>query len=109
MHLELCIFCFALLDIDQLITISGMVIRTSNIMPEMKQGYFKCTVCEHGAQAGIDRGRIIEPVLCPNCNTNHSFTLVHNRSTFTDKQIIRLQEDLGNYFLGCHVRSYANS
>ncbi|ODN02850.1 DNA replication licensing factor MCM4 [Orchesella cincta] len=81
-------------DIDQLITISGMVIRTSNIMPEMKSGFFKCTVCEYGANAEIDRGKILEPVLCPNCNTNHSFTLVHNRSAFTDKQIIRLQEDL---------------
>lgn len=72
-----------------------MVIRVSNIMPEMHSGYFKCTVCQYGAIAEIERGKILEPVLCPHCSTNHSFTLIHNRSTFTDKQVIRLQEDLG--------------
>ena len=82
-------------EIDQLVTISGMVIRTSNLMPEMREGFFKCSVCDHGANAEIDRGKILEPVLCPSCNTNFSFTLIHNRSNFVDKQLIRLQEDLG--------------
>ena len=71
------------------------MIRTSNIIPEMRDGYFECTVCSYGATAEIDRGRILEPVVCPHCNTNFSFTMIHNRSTFVDKQMIRLQEDLG--------------
>ncbi|CAG7717467.1 unnamed protein product [Allacma fusca] len=81
-------------DIDQLVTVSGMVIRSSNIIPEMREGYFECSVCLYGATAEIDRGRILEPVVCPHCNTNFSFSLIHNRSTFVDKQMIRLQEDL---------------
>lgn len=79
-------------DIDQLITISGMVIRTSNIMPEMREAFFKCIVCQFTTTVEIDRGRITEPTLCSSCNTNHCFTLVHNRSQFTDKQMIKLQE-----------------
>ncbi|XP_063905700.1 DNA replication licensing factor MCM4 [Zophobas morio] len=79
-------------DIDQLITISGMVIRTSNIMPEMREAFFKCIVCSFTTSVEIDRGRITEPTLCTSCNTNHCFTLVHNRSQFTDKQMIKLQE-----------------
>ncbi|XP_056645438.1 DNA replication licensing factor MCM4 [Diorhabda sublineata] len=79
-------------DIDQLITISGMVIRTSNIMPEMREAFFKCIVCQFCTTVEIDRGRINEPTLCTSCNTNHTFTLVHNRSQFTDKQMIKLQE-----------------
>ncbi|CAG9762182.1 unnamed protein product [Ceutorhynchus assimilis] len=79
-------------DIDQLITISGMVIRTSNIMPEMREAFFKCIVCQFATSAEIDRGRITEPTLCSSCNTNHCFTLVHNRSQFTDKQMVKLQE-----------------
>ena len=43
-------------------------------------------------QVEIERGRILEPTLCSQCNTNHSFSLVHNRSKFTDKQMIKLQE-----------------
>ncbi|KAL1512769.1 hypothetical protein ABEB36_002301 [Hypothenemus hampei] len=79
-------------DIDQLITISGMVIRSSNIMPEMREAFFKCIVCQFTTTVEIDRGRITEPTLCSSCNTNHCFTLVHNRSQFTDKQMIKLQE-----------------
>lgn len=86
-------------DIDQLITISGMVIRTSNIMPEMREAFFKCNVCAYSITVEIDRGRIAEPTLCQQCSTNHSFTMVHNRSQFTDKQMIKLQESPGNYTL----------
>ncbi|VEN42706.1 unnamed protein product [Callosobruchus maculatus] len=80
------------LDIDQLITISGMVIRTSNIIPEMREAFFKCIVCQFTTTVEIDRGRINEPTLCTSCNTNYCFTLVHNRSQFTDKQMVKLQE-----------------
>lgn len=79
-------------DIDQLISISGMVIRTSNIIPEMREAFFKCIVCAFTTSVEIDRGRIAEPTLCSHCNTNYCFQLVHNRSQFTDKQLVKLQE-----------------
>jgi DNA replication licensing factor MCM4 len=86
-------------DIDQLITVSGMVIRTSGIIPEMREAFFQCHVCRSVKSAEIERGRIAEPTLCTNCNTNHSFQLVHNRSQFTDKQLIKIQESPGlKYF-----------
>lgn len=79
-------------DIDQLISISGMVIRSSNIIPEMREAFFRCIVCSFTTAVEIDRGRIAEPTLCSHCNTNHCFQLVHNRSQFSDKQMIKLQE-----------------
>lgn len=79
-------------DIDQLITITGMVIRASNLMPEMNEALFRCSVCHLEASVEVERGRIAEPTLCTNCNTNHSFALVHNRSRFSDKQMVKLQE-----------------
>lgn len=79
-------------DIDQLITICGMVIRSTNIIPEMREAFFKCIVCSFTTAVEIDRGRIHEPTLCSNCNTNHCFQLIHNRSQFTDKQMVKLQE-----------------
>ena len=79
-------------DIDQLITITGMVIRSSNLIPEMAEAFFKCSQCGMTAEVEIERGRIQEPTLCSHCNTNHSFVLVHNRSKFSDKQMIKLQE-----------------
>ncbi|XP_063694403.1 DNA replication licensing factor mcm4-A-like [Bolinopsis microptera] len=79
-------------DIDQLITISGMVIRSSNIIPEMTEAFFLCYVCQKTHTVEIDRGRIAEPGVCPNCETRHSMSIVHNRCVFTDKQMIKLQE-----------------
>ncbi|KAG8133574.1 hypothetical protein E2320_011368 [Naja naja] len=76
----------------QLITISGMVIRTSQLIPEMQEAFFKCQVCGFTARVEIDRGRIAEPSACKNCNTTHSMNLIHNRSLFSDKQMIKLQE-----------------
>ncbi|XP_075262884.1 DNA replication licensing factor MCM4-like [Convolutriloba macropyga] len=79
-------------DIDQLITVSGMVIRTSGIIPEMRQALFQCVVCGHVETVEVDRGRISEPIVCQRCQTNHSFSLIHNRSLFDDKQIVKMQE-----------------
>ena len=79
-------------DIDQLITITGMVIRASDRMPEMCEAVFRCSVCHFVVSVEVERGRIAEPTLCTNCNTNHSFAMQHNRSQFNDKQMIKLQE-----------------
>jgi len=56
--------------------------------------FFRCLVCQHTVQAEIDRGRISEPDRCPRdvCNSKGTMSLIHNRSEFTDKQVVRLQE-----------------
>lgn len=79
-------------DIDQLITITGMVIRSSNLMPEMNEALFRCSVCKFEASVEVERGRIAEPTLCTNCNTNHTFSIIHNRSHYSDKQMVKIQE-----------------
>jgi DNA replication licensing factor MCM4 len=81
-------------DLDKLVSIKGLVIRTSAIIPDMKEAFFKCAVCGHTVQADIDRGKITEPTRCPRgvCESQNSMQMVHNRSTFSDKQVIKLQE-----------------
>merc|ERR550519_1107413 len=79
-------------DIDQLISITGMVTRASDLIPEMAEAVFRCSVCRYTVTAELERGRIHEPTLCQHCSTNHSFSLVHNRSRFSDKQMVKLQE-----------------
>lgn len=79
-------------DIDQLVTISGMVIRTSGIVPEMREAFFKCAVCGAPSSAELERGRVHEPAHCALCNTAYCFQLIHNRSHFSDKQLVKLQE-----------------
>lgn len=76
-------------DIDQLITISGMVIRSSQLIPEMQEAFFQCQVCAFSTRVEVDRGRIAEPAVCRHCNNTHSLALIHNRSVFSDKQMVR--------------------
>ncbi|GBG71882.1 hypothetical protein CBR_g10818 [Chara braunii] len=66
-------------DIDQLVQIRGMIIRCSQIIPDIKEAFFKCLVCGHSPDpVFIDRGRIQEPTACarPECATKNSMTLV---------------------------------
>ncbi|OTB05941.1 hypothetical protein M426DRAFT_319324 [Hypoxylon sp. CI-4A] len=81
-------------DMDKLICIKGLVIRTTPVIPDMKQAFFKCSVCSHSLLVGLDRGKIREPTECPRylCNSKNSMQIIHNRCEFEDKQVIKLQE-----------------
>lgn len=79
-------------NIDQLVSLKGMVLRCSSIIPELKQSFFRCYMCNVSIDILIDRGRIEEPSKCPSCNAIGGLELIHNRCLFTDKQLIRLQE-----------------
>lgn len=54
--------------------------------------FFQCHVCRATQSVEIDRGTINEPTVCQNCNTQQSMALLHNRSRFTDKQMVKMQE-----------------
>ncbi|KIJ37049.1 hypothetical protein M422DRAFT_178459 [Sphaerobolus stellatus SS14] len=81
-------------DTDKLVTIMGLVIRATPIIPDMKTAFFRCLTCSHTVQVEIDRGRIAEPQRCPRdlCRSEGTMNLIHNRCEFADRQIIRLQE-----------------
>ncbi|SCU99989.1 LANO_0F04654g1_1 [Lachancea nothofagi CBS 11611] len=81
-------------DIDKLISVKGLVLRSTPIIPDMKVAFFKCNICDHTMVVEIDRGVIQEPARCPRvaCNQPNSMSLVHNRCSFADKQVIKLQE-----------------
>ncbi|KAK4659269.1 MCM DNA helicase complex subunit [Podospora pseudocomata] len=81
-------------DMDKLVCIKGLVIRTTPVIPDMKDAFFKCSVCGHSVTVELDRGKIREPTECPRnrCKSKNSMQIIHNRCTFTDKQVIKLQE-----------------
>lgn len=81
-------------DMDKMIQIKGLVIRTTSVIPDMKEAFFKCNVCGHSVNALLDRGKIQEPTECPRarCGQKNSMQIVHNRCNFADKQVIKLQE-----------------
>ena len=79
---------------DQLVSIKGMVIRATPVIPDMRDAFFRCNVCNHSVNVGLERGRIREPTQCPRriCESKNSMQIIHNRCGFEDKQVIKLQE-----------------
>lgn len=86
--------CFTFTDTDKLVCIKGLVIRATPVIPDMRVAFFRCLVCSHTVQVEIDRGKITEPARCPRdvCAAVGAMSLVHNRCTFADRQVSRLQE-----------------
>jgi DNA replication licensing factor MCM4 len=81
-------------DIGTLVSVSGMVTRSSSIIPDQSLACFRCTKCSHEAITRNDRGNIDEPSKCPNgaCQAKFSMQLVYNCSAFVDKQMLKVQE-----------------
>lgn len=81
-------------DMDKLVSIKGLVIRTTPVIPDMKEAFFSCSVCGHSVLVSIDRGKIAEPARCSReaCKSKDTMQIVHNRCNFADKQVIKLQE-----------------
>jgi len=81
-------------DIEKLITLKGIVIRCSDLVPDMMSGLFRCTneECKNEVSVKLVHWTIPEPTKCSNCNQSHSFQLVHNDCGFQDKQMLKLQE-----------------
>ena len=79
-------------DVDQLVAIRGMVIRTSNLIPDLKMAFFRCNACNNSKEVMMDRGRIDHPEICDRCNNRKQFDIVHNRSIFANRQLIKMQE-----------------
>ncbi|MCJ1379633.1 hypothetical protein MMC17_002735 [Xylographa soralifera] len=85
-------------DMDKMVSIKGLVIRTTPVIPDMKTAFFRCQVCNHAVDVPLDRGKIAEPTICPRrlCAAQNSMQIVHNRCQFADKQVIKLQETPDN-------------
>lgn len=81
-------------DIERLISVKGIVIRCSDLVPDMATASFRCTTdnCAGNQTVQLQQWTIEEPTRCSLCNKRHSFEIVHNDCTFNDKQLLKLQE-----------------
>lgn len=79
-------------NINRLISVRGIVIRASEVYPDMKTAFFRCSNCRTETKVGLDHARVQEPTECPSCRFKSSFELIHNLCDFADKQYIKFQE-----------------
>jgi DNA replication licensing factor MCM4 len=51
----------------------------------MKSACFKCSKCLREEIVSIERGKILEPGYCRQCNGRFTFEMIHNLCGFSDK------------------------
>ncbi|XP_075067399.1 maternal DNA replication licensing factor mcm6 isoform X2 [Mixophyes fleayi] len=99
---ELCSF-----KIGTLVRISGQVVRTHPVHPELVSGTFLCMDCQSVVKDVEQQFKYTQPTICKNpvCANRRRFTLDTNKSRFVDFQKVRIQETQAELPRGAIPRS----
>lgn len=79
-------------QVNRMISLRGIVIRCSEINPEMTGAIFMCCNCKAEVHVRLDNARVNEPKVCERCKMKETLEIVHNSCSFIDKQFIKFQE-----------------
>ncbi|PHJ17061.1 dna replication licensing factor [Cystoisospora suis] len=90
-------------DLDRLVCLKGIVVRTSEVLPEMTMAAFRCqgrkrvdvneyAPCLQEAYECVVNGEVLEPKKCQGCNGVNTFELWTEQCAFASKQLIKLVE-----------------
>ncbi|KAF4349420.1 hypothetical protein F8388_021003 [Cannabis sativa] len=81
-------------EIGKLVSVSGVVTRTSEVRPELLQGTFKCLECGGVIKNVEQQFKYTEPTICMNatCANRTKWALLRQESKFADWQRVRMQE-----------------
>merc|ERR1719191_1263021 len=93
--------------IGSLLRITGQVVRTHPVHPELVSGTFKCLDCQTSVSGVEQQFKYTQPAICRNpvCNNRTRFELDLNKSRFVDFQKVRIQEVQAELPRGCIPRS----
>ncbi|XP_050077011.1 DNA replication licensing factor Mcm6 [Anopheles maculipalpis] len=93
--------------IGTLIRISGQVVRTHPVHPELVLGTFVCLDCQTEIRAVEQQFKFTNPTICRNpvCANRRRFMLEVDKSLFIDFQKVRIQETQAELPRGCIPRS----
>ena len=89
-------------DMYRLISVEGMITRTSSIIPQIKCAFgaersssrsasrmacFQCRECQAICEVTTDMNRVKEPSVCEKCQAKWSFVMKHTWSIFGSRQV----------------------
>ncbi|MBN2154745.1 MAG: hypothetical protein JW776_01705 [Candidatus Lokiarchaeota archaeon] len=78
--------------IDRLVYIHGILIRASQIIPQITEAIFECPVCQLETRVEQIENALIVPKQCSNCKNKSGFMVKSKDSKFIDWQSIQIQE-----------------
>nr|CAD7589912.1 unnamed protein product [Timema genevievae] len=92
--------------IGTLIRITGQVVRTHPVHPELVSGTFVCLDCQTVIKDVEQQFKYTNPTICRNpvCNNRRRFMLDVDKSLFVDFQKVRIQETQAELPRGCIPR-----
>ncbi|GAB2234297.1 hypothetical protein Drorol1_Dr00003544 [Drosera rotundifolia] len=81
-------------ELGRLVSVTGVVTRTSEVRPELLQGTFKCLDCGTVIKYVDQQFKYTEPTACVNaaCMNRTKWALLRQESKFADWQRVRMQE-----------------
>ncbi|XP_031372500.1 DNA replication licensing factor MCM6 [Punica granatum] len=81
-------------EIGKLVSVTGVVTRTSEVRPELLLGTFKCLECGGVIRNVEQQFKYTEPTICANatCQNRGRWALLRQESRFADWQRVRMQE-----------------
>ncbi|XP_058101042.1 DNA replication licensing factor MCM6 [Magnolia sinica] len=94
-------------EIGKLVSVTGVVTRTSEVRPELLQGTFKCLECGSIIRNVEQQFKYTEPIICVNatCQKRNGWALLRQESKFADWQRVRMQETSSEIPAGSLPRS----
>ncbi|RWS10053.1 zygotic DNA replication licensing factor mcm6-B-like protein [Dinothrombium tinctorium] len=93
--------------IGTLIRITGQIVRTHTVHPELISGTFECMDCGTEVADVEQQFKFTQPSICTNssCGNRTRFKLILHKSRFVDFQKLRIQEIQSELPRGCMPRS----
>ncbi|CAN8267554.1 unnamed protein product [Cochlearia groenlandica] len=81
-------------EIGKLVSVTGVVTRTSEVRPELLYGTFKCLDCGSVIKNVEQQFKYTQPAICvsPTCLNRARWALLRQESKFADWQRVRMQE-----------------
>jgi replicative DNA helicase Mcm len=79
-------------NLNRLVAIEGLVKKVTEVRPILKVGVYRCSNCGEEVYIEQDTGHLQEPVICQSCGKRAKFSLVVEKSLFSDTQKIEIQE-----------------
>ncbi|EFJ34058.1 hypothetical protein SELMODRAFT_406458 [Selaginella moellendorffii] len=94
-------------EVGKLVSVSGVVTRTSEVRPELLSGAFRCLDCGAIVRNIEQQFKYTLPLICSNatCSNRQRFSLLRQESKFADWQKVRMQENSGEIPAGSLPRS----
>ncbi|OHT08484.1 MCM2/3/5 family protein [Tritrichomonas foetus] len=79
-------------DIDKLVSVRGMVTRTSSVIPDLTDAALRCRQCNHIEMIPVTHGAATDPGKCVACGGTNTYDIDHALGRFTDRQHMKIQE-----------------